>query len=355
MPMEGITLAANAVLAPMMLGEEITRDVVWSTIIIIFGIGVTVSFGPHSSASYDTDDLLDLLQATPFVVFFLFCVVSSLVAWGLIHWQKHRNKEAGVTQNGSMEKQGARVICCSYIWIAAIFSSGTMLTAKQTMELLETTLSGVNQFDQPTVWVILFNFICMNVVMEYWKQKALASFSALVVVPLFQVMLVVLAVITGAIYFDEFKGMAAYSIICFSFGLVIVCYGMFVLAGGETGATKRQMSIFTSVYCILVAKRWLWKVRNKRLRGSPSPALLPRRSPVSIPVAELSPVSSPSNSPGVLIPLAEDRRAALPHLSSALPESPDPFLSSPRSISNLQAAEGRTSLPGVPADPHGCT
>jgi len=131
MPLEGITLAANAVLAPMFLGERVTSRVVWSTAVIIIGLGITVSFGPHASASYDSGELLDMLVAVPFLIFVMFCVVSTAGAFFWMTWVKQANKEAGIVQDGTLDKPGAKVICLSYIWIASIFSAGVMLTAKQ--------------------------------------------------------------------------------------------------------------------------------------------------------------------------------------------------------------------------------
>jgi len=136
------------------------------------------------------------------------------------------------------------------------------------MELLETTASGKNQFMQAMVWVILFNFLLMNVVMEYWKQKALASYNALVVVPLFQVALTVLTVVTGAIYFEEFAGMEDFKILCFVGGLGVVCLGMYIVAGDDGGKSpgdvEKPVSLFTAVYVVMVTRRWLYKTRKPK-------------------------------------------------------------------------------------------
>jgi len=256
MPMEGITLAANAILAPIMLGEELTRNGIISTSVIILGIAITVSFGPHSSESYDSNDIVSMFLAVPFLVFLSFSIVSTAFAFIYMHYVRRENKALGIVQDGTMDKQGAKVICFSYIWIAAIFSSGTMLTAKQTMELLETTLSGEDQFVKPVVWIVITNFLLMNIVMEYWKQEALSNFDALVVVPLFQVTLIVLAVIAGAIYFDEFSSMEMWRVICFMVGIGVVCYGIYILATAPRQKKERKcISFFTSIYVVMIVRR----------------------------------------------------------------------------------------------------
>jgi len=265
-PMEGVTLAANAVLAPIFLNERLkTTDSIGTTVIIV-GITVTVIFGPHSSITYNAQDMLRMLSESAFLAWTLITTFFTVVVFAVIVYHEQKNKQEGIIMNGDLSRPGARLIVFGYVWIAGIFSSWTMLTAKQVAELTETTLSGDNQFEEATPFVILLTFLAMNFLMEYWKQKALASFSALIVVPLFQVFLVLLSVVGGAIYFREFVGMDAWRILMFCFGLGILCVGIFVLSM----TPKRGRSLFTVILVVVVAQKLLRTVRRRKARRESS-------------------------------------------------------------------------------------
>jgi len=263
MPMEGVTLAANAVLAPGCLGEQLSNQGIIGTIVVVFGITVTVIFGPHSSITYTATEMLDMLQNLPFLLWTIAMGGFSLAVFVAMTLAKWQNGRASIVMDGNLDKQHARLICFGCVWMAGVFSSATMLTAKQTMELLETTLMGDNQFTTVIPFVILINFVLMNFLMEYWKQKALATFSALIVVPLFQVSLVVLSTIGGALYFDEFSGMELYRTAFFVLGLVIVCAGIVVLAMSGKKRESPGRTVFSAVLAVMTGKRLLKRARQK--------------------------------------------------------------------------------------------
>jgi hypothetical protein len=268
MPMEGVTLAANAVLAPVILGEEISARGMWGTGIVICGIAITVIFGPHSSITYTASEMVQMLSQVPFLLWSMFVMGFSTLVFSAILVVKARNKEAGIVMTGQLNVPGAHVICFGSVWIAGVFSSATMLTAKQTMELLETTLMGNNQFTTMIPFIILINFILMNFLMEYWKQKALAVFNALIVVPIFQVCLVVLSVVGGAIYFDEFKGMPLYRTLLFMVGLLVVCGGIVVLSTSTKPPKEHPgRTMFAMTLAVMTAQRLLRRARKRLLQN----------------------------------------------------------------------------------------
>merc|ERR1712166_1562231 len=54
-PLEGVTLVANAFLAPAFLGEKLGRSELCGSLVCLLGILITVSFGPNSDAEYTID------------------------------------------------------------------------------------------------------------------------------------------------------------------------------------------------------------------------------------------------------------------------------------------------------------
>jgi len=264
-PMEAVTLVTNAMFAPLLLGEHLSREDIWGTVIIIVGTTLTVVFGPHSSISYTADAMVEMLKEPPFLMWSFITVAGSVGVYinlKIIEY-RHARVDPPIVMDGDMKKPHATTLCMSMIWIAGMLSSYTMLTAKQVAELLEATLSGINQFDNPVTYGIIFFFVFFNFTMEYWKQKALSSFSALIVVPVFQVSMLVLSVVGGAIYFKEFSGMEWWRSLFFSLSLGIVCVGIFILARSQ--ASKEQnITLYTSMVCVLVVTKLLRRLRKKQ-------------------------------------------------------------------------------------------
>ena len=58
MPLTGVSVVMNQVLAPAVLGEKLTRVDVLATVIIVAGIAISSVFGVHSSATYTMDKLV---------------------------------------------------------------------------------------------------------------------------------------------------------------------------------------------------------------------------------------------------------------------------------------------------------
>jgi len=323
-PMEGVTLAANAVLAPIFLNEQLKPSDYWGTLVVLIGITVTVIFGPHSSITYTAEEMLRMLSEPAFLAWTLITTVFTIGVFVLVRLAEISSKSpGGVEMNGDLARKGARVIVFGNIWIAGIFSSWTMLTAKQVAELTETTLSGkANQFDGPTPYLIFGTFLLFNLLMEFFKQRALATFSALIVVPVFQVNLVVLSVIGGAIYFSEFAGMEGWRVGAFTAGLFIVCAGIVVLSMAAN--QEKPIRLYSAILVVVTAQKMVRKLRLRQVE---------RDGHVT--------AAKQDNSRGPSTPSAH------PHVPSGL--SPMPIVSSPKELPPLRLPRGVGEVQASPA------
>jgi len=134
-----------------------------------------------------------------------------------------------------------------------------MLFGKIAME----ALSGGNGGRWETYFFI-FVFICFNVGMEYWRQKALNLFSTMYVVPLMQVSLVVFSVITGGIFFTEFNNLEAYKLALFCVGVAVICVGVAILSAdtesrAQIPAILKLKAAIIAVYAVVVLKNSISK------------------------------------------------------------------------------------------------
>merc|ERR1712166_1040323 len=94
-PMEGLTLVANTLSSPPMLGETLTKYDIWGTIVIIAGTLLVIWFGPHTSEKYTADEILDRFGRTPLIVW-SGCIWSVTgVGWGISKYVEHINLRDG--------------------------------------------------------------------------------------------------------------------------------------------------------------------------------------------------------------------------------------------------------------------
>jgi hypothetical protein len=91
MPLTGVSVVLNQVMAPKLLGERLSRVDIAATGIIVIGIGVSSTFGVHSSVTYTVAQLTQKWTALPHLVTTSIIVVCALCCWLLIRLHDRRH------------------------------------------------------------------------------------------------------------------------------------------------------------------------------------------------------------------------------------------------------------------------
>jgi len=269
-PMEGLTLVANALSAPPCLGEILTWQDVVGTIVILIGTVVVVIFGPHSSETFTAGEMLDRFGRTPFVLWSIFIWSVTLAGWFYSKHIEYTNMRDDIQMDGSLKPRGAMFLALLYTNTKGVMGGYTMLFGKMSAEVLADSGEGDDQLTKWETYMFFLLFILFNVGMEYWRQKALSLFSTMYCVPLFQVSLVIFAVITGAIFFSEFDEMNTHELILFIVGVLIICLGVVILS--SVTESRKQRSVkplvkFKAAVTALVFIFSLKKVARGRVKG----------------------------------------------------------------------------------------
>ncbi|KAF9187405.1 hypothetical protein BGZ51_001311 [Haplosporangium sp. Z 767] len=119
----------------------------------------------------------------------------------------------------------------SYAALGGMMASYTVLFAKSLINLLVTSIfEGQNQFTSFVAWVILIVTVVTAVSQVYWINMGLKKYDALLQVPVFFTIWVLLDIIGGGIYYDEFKGFTSKKYVLFCLGVLIVFFGVSLLA-----------------------------------------------------------------------------------------------------------------------------
>jgi len=238
-PLEGLTLVTNAIVAPIVLPEQLRRMDMIGICVIVCGMALCVLFGPSNDTEWTVEDLvaqwgnsamigytIGMLVVTFTLYQYSKCATSSLVAAG------HYDPENG----NHMSLGKGFYIALSYCWIAATLAAYNGLFTSAWSTALSSSISTgnnyffVNTSCVSTAYFQVVAFATANFYMEYWKQKSLATFESLFIVPVFQVLLVVLVVTTTGIFYQDFEKMYSGPILLFIIGVLITCVGVAILS-----------------------------------------------------------------------------------------------------------------------------
>ncbi|KAG0250917.1 NIPA-like protein 3 [Mortierella polycephala] len=119
----------------------------------------------------------------------------------------------------------------SYAALGGMMASYTVLFAKSLINLLVTSIfEGENQFTSFVAWVILIVTVVTAVSQVYWINMGLKKYDALLQVPVFFTIWVLLDIIGGGIYYGEFAGFTDKEYVLFCLGVLIVFFGVALLA-----------------------------------------------------------------------------------------------------------------------------
>ncbi|RQM19041.1 hypothetical protein B5M09_013440 [Aphanomyces astaci] len=228
-PLAALSLVWNMFIAPFFHKEKVTRRNLVATAIIFVGVTITVIFAGHSTPTYDLDDLI-LLYQTPVMYAYITCVVLFL----LTMFAATRYIET----NHVYEDGFFHIVC--YGGIAGTFGGQSVLLAKSTVELLKSAIwgDGADAFAHVTTYVIIAGLVTCLLCQISFLNGGLKRFDALVVIPVYQSFWILMSVLGGIMYFEEYVSMTSVEKYMFTAGGVITISGIvYLLQGSSSGGS----------------------------------------------------------------------------------------------------------------------
>lgn len=243
-PLAALSLVWNMFIAPIFHKEKVTKQNIIATVIIFFGVTLTVIFAGHSTPSYELEDLIHLYQQ-PVMYAYIFLVV--LFIGGLFYFSRY------IERTHNYEGGLYHIIC--YGGIAGTFGGQSVLLAKSTVELLKSAIwgqAGSYMFTQFASYLIIFGMAMCLGCQVHFLNGGLARFDALVVVPVYQSFWILTSVLGGIMYFEEYVNMTKTQMCMFTIGGIVTILGIVVLlktrtdeGGSETG---RYVELVPTLY-----------------------------------------------------------------------------------------------------------
>ncbi|KAE8895903.1 hypothetical protein PF005_g179 [Phytophthora fragariae] len=230
-PLAALSLVWNMLIAPIFHKEKVTRENLLATAIIFIGVTLTVIFAGHSTPSYELEDLIRLYQQPAMYAYIVMivCFLSGLFTF-CRYIERTHNFEEGLFH----------IIC--YGGIAGTFGGQSVLLAKSTVELLKSAIwgdAGLYMFTQLTSYVIIAGLGACLGFQVHFLNGGLARFDALVVIPVYQSFWILMSVLGGIMYFEEYVSMTRTQMFMFTIGGCVTILGIIVLLktrhSGEAG------------------------------------------------------------------------------------------------------------------------
>eukprot|EP01083_Nonionella_stella_P280966 956008_1 len=225
-PLGALTLVANTILATKFLGEPFEKNDIWGILLVILGSVLAVIFGPKSQGPDPTVEELQQLAAEP--AFLIFFFIFTGIALGDFIGVKYYERKNFTDKENKEVKHGAKFLMVSYVALASYFGSVNVLF----MKAIVLILAGfeVDYFKGWILYFVIIGIVVVNVLLEFFRQRALAYFGALFVVPIYQVLLIVGSAMMGAVFFNEFAGLEAYELVLFILAIIITMIGVATMA-----------------------------------------------------------------------------------------------------------------------------
>eukprot|EP00547_Thalassionema_nitzschioides_P000843 CAMPEP_0194199308 /NCGR_PEP_ID=MMETSP0156-20130528/376_1 /TAXON_ID=33649 /ORGANISM="Thalassionema nitzschioides, Strain L26-B" /LENGTH=302 /DNA_ID=CAMNT_0038924189 /DNA_START=285 /DNA_END=1193 /DNA_ORIENTATION=- len=233
--MSAMTLVFNMVLAPALCGEVVSRKDLSVNGIVMVGTIMAVWFGPHSTPSYNLQELQGFWASTGF----------TLYAIGLLLWMgvllfvhtSLRKEDSAMFQN--MDKTTrSQVLRFTYPALAGSIGGNTAIYAKASVELIKTTIAGNNQFIYFGTYVILALVVLCLSGQLYFLNSGLARYESLFVVPVYQVFWMSATILGALFFFQEIQHLSTSHVIFFVLGVTISVFGILLHSTRASPADK---------------------------------------------------------------------------------------------------------------------
>lgn len=290
-----VQFISNLIFAHFMLKENITKYAVFGSICILIGSILIGIFGDHKSPLITTSELIKFFESIAFIIWIsvLFGIGIILeIMYHIINWYFKRkcktmeniqNESANESANSSANEEYCKynltfnthennydfnmdelenlltnsslstnrnepyhnydtkfenVLAFIFCFTSSVVGVQTPIIGKSISLLFRDTISGKNQFNSPYPYVLGAIFIVIGGTWIWRYNMALKRYDILYVMPVITACYIVLNIIGGGIYFQEFNNFHAIEWAVFSVGGCFIIVGIILVSLHGTKVTN---------------------------------------------------------------------------------------------------------------------
>lgn len=223
-PIEAVQFVSNVIFAKFVHGVQPSWRTVIGTVLIVGGAVMTVVFSPHATVTCSIPQIQRLYEAPAYQSYIVIAAAGAFVL-DFAYKAFEKKKKKGNPWSGT-----EKFLPLSYALFSAIFGTQMVVQAKVLSMVIMLTLDGDNQFKFWFMWVTLAMWLLFLYIWLARMASALAKFNPLFIIPVLQVFFILLAVIAGGIFFQEFNAFTVENWIGFVSGVLIVFFGLYLIA-----------------------------------------------------------------------------------------------------------------------------
>ncbi|CAA7020674.1 unnamed protein product [Microthlaspi erraticum] len=210
-PLGALSIIISAVLAHFLLNEKLRQMGVWGCVCCIVGCVMIVIHAPQEQTPNSVQAIWKLAMQPAFLIY---VAASMSIVLALILYCEPLCGQTNVLV---------------YTGICSLMGSLTVMSIKAVGIAIKLTLEGINQIWYPETWFfIMVATICVVMQMIY-LNKALDTFNAAIVSPIYYVMFTTLTIFASAIMFKDWYGQSTDSIASEICGFITVLTGTVIL------------------------------------------------------------------------------------------------------------------------------
>ncbi|XP_059647507.1 probable magnesium transporter NIPA6 isoform X2 [Cornus florida] len=210
-PLGALSIIVSAVLAHFMLKEQLRQMGVLGCVSCVVGSVVIVIHAPQEHTPTSVQEIWTLATQPAFLIYV--AATLSIVLALILHF----------------EPRYGQTNILVYLGICSLMGSLTVVSIKAIGIAIKLTLEGISQIGYPQSWFFLTVAIICVITQLNYLNKALDTFNAAVVSPIYYAMFTTLTIIASAIMFKDWSGQTASSIASEICGFITVLSGTIIL------------------------------------------------------------------------------------------------------------------------------
>jgi magnesium transporter len=226
------TLVANILLAPLMLNEKVSKTDVRAVMMIVIGCMIAVSFGQHESKVHTLDNLLYMFGRVPMILYSIGTCIIIGTLWLTIQYIEatYSSGDGDFRYTYKNKSRAHKLHRFLYPAMSGVVGAQSVLFGKVTAEILKGSLvHHKNVFENAMTWIVLIALVTCILTQIRWLNNGLQLFDAMYVVPIFQTFWILVSVLGGLVYFDEWKHFSPFQAIMFPIGIAVTVRGVIEL------------------------------------------------------------------------------------------------------------------------------
>ncbi|KAG6572100.1 probable magnesium transporter NIPA6 isoform X1 [Cucurbita moschata] len=210
-PLGALSIIISAVLAHFLLKERLQKMGVLGCLSCIVGSVIIVIHAPQEHTPDSVQEIWDLATQPAFLVYI--ATIASLVLALMLYF----------------EPRYGHVNILVYLGICSLMGSLTVMSIKAIGIAIRLTLEGVSQVAYPQTWLFVTVAVVCVITQLNYLNKALDTFNAALVSPVYYAMFTTLTIIASAIMFKDWSGQNANTIVSELCGFITVLSGTIIL------------------------------------------------------------------------------------------------------------------------------